>query len=962
MNFILTIIFFILLSCQLFANEDEFDKLVNSIKYQGNIEVVVKDFPAEAIPFFAAIFKSTVISQFYHNKMYGYVTNPQPFDSTVQFIKSPLGQISFLSFLIASKKTSVAISQYVLYLNQYALTGNLLIKSGLTTSSLNALNKWGMLKSTEKFLTLFGGPLALGTGLFASSAVERLYTDPNFSNCIKYLVSPDYIDPTYDALSCKRAYHEYVSLRTIRLFIPDLLSLLSSSLAAGGISNSISMIYKVTTKKMRKEITGAVARKLLKRSIKSISFVFDKTNKIKALRVILLDKLTLIFVLNETIFAPLIQRPLMQNIDGNYTLKLLNEVKNTTLKLNSIGWKFSESRLKSETDYLFLLNNFQENNKRWRQFQLEDFIIANQSWADYSMNFGLFSMLSEKFYIMMGALLTEEKNENFENPITKSDPFFGIKTDEVRERINKVIHLINRELFYLRKKQSIYSSISSKEQSLKLCGMQIDHAIDYFNLPDNYEVRRLIEIQNLLIAIDLQVYLPFDDTLRFEKIAEGIRLLNHTIELKNDSLFKKHGVGEIFDELKKVLGDPDPAYSGYQFVERLFSGSDPMFGDVAKIKHPKFLYNAKVETLSDYLLASMACGPDIDREQKSFELIEQYQRENSVFGELKLFDAIVKNLKVVENVKVPFIKKKMLSKTVFMPPNIIKDMGYNPCLVNNVVRPPRMRTGAGSNLLFDIHKAKWRGEDGRVFKGIVQLIVNNIRPELVGTYGDEKVSLQMFNITRWWSKNITPFIFLTFGRMRNSYGKLIKDKYDSSVITDARYTPKVYLLSPFNLFRPSVQYEYLTDGDDNSFTSVSRSLAVGVKQSFIEELDVWYSIIHLFCTSSDHESRTKLVLNMLNDFSLSILDDKQFLDEKYGEQLKKIRHEFDKKIRELSEMLEVAEYSTLYTPLEIQNGNNSFSERVVLSSLKAIDDLFQEIVTYRLMLSVLPFNPVNTGI
>lgn len=136
---------------------------------------------------------------------------------------------------------------------------------------------------------------------------------------------------------------------------------------------------------------------------------------------------------------------------------------------------------------------------------------------------------------------------------------------------------------------------------------------------------------------------------------------------------------------------------------------------------PDSIDRAEIRNLSEYIITSMACGP------------KPVASENDV-DVLKASEVISSPIGVAPR---------------FHPPRIIKDVGFEVCKdLPNTIRFAKWDRDARRMYMglytFNPLLQTWEGKGGRIYNGIMDLILNNLDPQIV--------SAQDWNFPFWWAK------------------------------------------------------------------------------------------------------------------------------------------------------------------------------------------------------------------
>lgn len=268
-----------------------------------------------------------------------------------------------------------------------------------------------------------------------------------------------------------------------------------------------------------------------------------------------------------------------------------------------------------------------------------------------------------------------------------------------------------------------------------------------------------------------------------------------------------------FVKILTLLGDPDPMPPGLSFHNFLATSAQTINQDPEKLQlFPSFVGNVSINNYADFMLASMVCGPDVDRlpprEQRVARAKEYLNRkvENAkalarAIKELKwdqaepspddpevirllreeLSERLAPN-KTTDGWLPSFNRDQKLVliqpalKSVFNPPRIVSDrVPRSICTERPASAPDR------DSLQFDMHRNTFI-IDGKPYRGFIEVVYHFARPDIIGNMAtppaNDVAATNAFianqPLQKWWEANIDPTVTRILHDLRARYQRVIE--------------------------------------------------------------------------------------------------------------------------------------------------------------------------------------------
>ena len=608
---------------------------------------VAHEFPGEAGAFYAGLAMSAqlqmhgdpaALKHFYENN-----------------ITNVMGHVSFAFFMLGSRMTTETFAMLGLHLDPcHALkNGRSLVPTGV-----------------QKVFGVLMGPLAMTGGFLISSMANEFLADPNIHQCAYGLFANKSTDAKPDEVqarqaACSQAYKDWVSTRKIVNYAPDLLSMtMTSFLQAYLINSPASWALKSTQAALKGVEKRAVvaaatenkaATSLLIRAI-SVAANFNPGGPI--LRFGVQAAGALVFVtINERIM-PHIKVPFETWRQGRDVTGDINGIYSELDRVEKGGWVWTPKPQPAECNYeptmwdysngyqvpyycgretekiSSLIDQLNEKYKKWREFTLAEAYSAHGNWKDYIAKFQSIYSAAHNFDSTL-----------LETIATKNNPSSGPSAMATKLYDTVAPNGIDTSFF-----TDICNITSNQTKVFKAAAEFAAKSLDQLKTGqltsfDRGEIESLSKVSEGLQAVDCTQTTAsinairstlsvasnsngFDQSAmideaikqaRAKQVREALdiiyKVLNGTGPL---ATYAKNRGGMMiapvyenpFFTLNKLIGDSRPQTAGTAFLTDL-ENDDSVIAQSSKDHHPQMVGNVATSTMSNYLLASMVCGPTL---------------------------------------------------------------------------------------------------------------------------------------------------------------------------------------------------------------------------------------------------------------------------------------------------------------------------------------------------------------
>lgn len=514
------------------------------------------------------------------------------------------------------------------------------------------------------------------------------------------------------------------------------------------------------------------------------------------------------------------------------------------------------------------LKKLGEKNKKWREFVLQEPLLAHKNWTDYSSRFVTAYGNAYNFY---SDILTHLNFQKFD-PTAETEPsnlfvahpFFGIESVNAGENENArekaIVEARTWLESYLRNPEKVKSTQKSSLTDLYriLRGLKAtDMSIPLKTIaPQAVGFRAMDKLsENERAAVEANA--------RSGALADAIRLLRSNLatnQLYTDqnvpfpsTAYERQAEGNPFMKLRLLLGNPDPQPEGLAYLKKF--NEDPVH-IAPDSQHPDGIGRARTSTVTDYLLASMVCGPEVESSASAMKVIDNQKSESylkSLFSHLWVTGKMATNARTsavvvdqpIDQIPVSLPEASMIRpgkndgtifsewKSVrvdFHPPRIIKNLGTNFCdsIPQNLNR---------DKVFFNIHEGQWNVGGERV-TGFLNLVKKHVRDSMMyQAMPADKMAQWDDPFQAWWQRNIEPSIKEAVTRIRGNYRDLLVTKYIPSMLSKETktYGGRTFPLGALESMRQEAKFNLLIigktlTGDKKTVSDLAEQLMADLDQ------------------------------------------------------------------------------------------------------------------------------------
>lgn len=564
--------------------------------------------------------------------------------------------------------------------------------------------------------------------------------------------------------------------------------------------------------------------------------------------------------------TPYIKDPMETDRMGGDLTKQINDLQGELDKLEKSGWvrvpelppSYCDSSLMSMNpefnifpfeclertplDIPKTITMTHEKYLKFRRFLLGEMFASVENWTSYAAGFTNIYNNSYNFYKDLTlAIYNKNKGEPIEvsqRSLFEPAHFNGLNVD----LSNGVCQIDDRSKEAVSTALAFVSQTINERSPRNQSGSQ-----DNFRVNDSQptrlraadEMQNLAKIRDGLLAFDCARPLPEaeaaiqsikstgmamseSDETRVRNRARWVRAMSafNTVDevLSGRGFFK---VGDLqpgtsaweamerenpFARLRTILGQRTPLPAGIAYI-RQSENNPALINQDMKTQHPDTLRTANTPGMTDYMLASMVCGPNpnpsdavklrlVENSRRSwagrvlafFGLSPNRRTENGMVVINREADAeAVRNainappslFAFFENgrdrsLDVTLIRRTKSWGVDFRPPAIIKSLGVDFCVTypenqrSDLLRRSNRAGDSTHPTLIDIHTGKWRVGD-RTYEGFTDILKNNLDPAIVGESG--------YNFPIWWSQFVDPHVKTSIDVLRADYIKIVYEKF-----------------------------------------------------------------------------------------------------------------------------------------------------------------------------------------
>lgn len=759
-------------------------------------------------------------------------------------VLSPEGHAAFLGFMIANRGFVKAMQ---------------MLGFAFDPCNIKHLQKGITLKQR-----LFGpliGPLGMSVGMVASNVVHELLADENLHQCAAGLYKT--VDAGKRAEACETAYEDWAVSHKINQYAPDILSGVAASLIQGYLVNqgAKKALEKVGQSKIARQIVKSGAERVIPVALRSarLAWSVGRFGGGPYIQFAMTVANIAIFLDIQERITPYIKPAWETNRQGKDITSRIDQIEEELARLEKNNWVWT-SNPKAETCTQnapglaygeckesprpgHLLKKLEQKQSSWRTFILQDATETHANWKNYVLKFQNMYNAAHSFYGDITDNINEFRTDGRaagKRPVRlfQSEPFNGIDpaSDVEPQQGESGSQFLDRyhaqQELTIAKARSVLIALIKEREEGRATPLMRDELDKLRSILDGFEamdmnkpylqtkfVLQMMRAKSNMLrthgeTIDANEEARVDLELRRSRFAEAMNLVNRALR-DPGSVYSDYGTPidhpsyrEIaqrnpFAALRMVLGDPNPLPEGQAYVLGIESDND-MINQEMKTMHPSSIYLAQTPRMTDYLLASMVCGPEAT---PSLEIKVAYYNRNTysangasfadrvlgflgmdkpfrpVLGQRATPDELLSVERFFNNSEVTpaptvlgnggdynMAPRYWSSSVEFRPPRVVNfPVSYNLC-GKNIATMPEFQANPNP---FDVYKRPFRLQ-GREYKGFLDIVKKFVREDIIGRSREE---YKEGGFPVWWTKNVDTHVKRVVDVFRQDFDALMKQKF-----------------------------------------------------------------------------------------------------------------------------------------------------------------------------------------
>ncbi len=685
------------------------------------------------------------------------------------------------------------------------------------------------------------GPIGLGVGMTFSNVIHEVIADQDIRTCSKARSNPSVSREEADE-ACDKAWENWALSKKAADYTPDILAMGSAALIQAYLVNkSIGFGLNKAGEKLSQSMATISKKTVITGTEKIIPFVFRGYRLVTIAGTQHPIGRFAVTVANIAIFmeivhpiTPWFKKPFESVRQG---ANLANEISSLKQELdraekNSWQWKqqvvywceptanlrdprIRELRLNfgcPESKNLspsVLLKRHAERHAKWRETLLQEAFQAHSNWQDHVGKFATMYANATNFYEQLVQHLNyqrfDKRSRSVSSGLFQTSPFFGISADGADFSNGSKLKAIESARLWLESYLARGKQFRATERSalpVILLGLQaVDSKTDIRKLaPANLGISSYM---NLTETQRMELEWRFRESL-LEKAMKQLREV-----LEHDPVFMDSNVsfgsstylslseGNPFMKLRVLLGNPEPLAEGLAFI-RGSNDDANIIEQESKMNHPHGIGRAATNSMTDYLLTSMVCGPEVDPQFSDVEKIQIYNNKMKIPhfelalrelglgtpaqaatdpGVLIAVEEFKRSLTGMESGSIPRWSKNAIAGDwtnfglTFRPPRIVEGVPQDLCekFPNRHLR---------NSSTFNIHKSQWI-IGNETFNGILDIVKKKARSSIIGFSAppSDKAVAWEDPFDTWWTKNVDSHVDRIVLDLRKRYKNIVSAVY-----------------------------------------------------------------------------------------------------------------------------------------------------------------------------------------
>ena len=684
------------------------------------------------------------------------------------------------------------------------------------------------------------GPMGLVAGMTVSSVITEMANDPDLQTCSKSLVSRS-VKPEDAETACEKAYENWAISKKLMDYAPDLFSM---------VATSFIQAYLVNYPTMR--AAGLVGRVVSSGAERYLPVVFRGLNITWRLgsfmggpwaRFAITVANVFVFMEINHMILPYLKNPWERRRQGQDITDSLNVIMDEIGRAEAQAWRWRPAaeidpdctqpnslQADAHLDMFMaggiplpaqcyrsmspqkLLEKHAEKTKKWRNFALQDAYSAHTNWQKKVADFSTMYANAYSFYRDMADNIhwqrtTPNIRPQDRSPLYVASPLHGLFVDpQQRTDSQGARDALNRARSWLRDYLQRLGT-SARERSLRVPLTSILRNLDAVD-PAVPATQFLPPPQSAASYMALPEAQRNELGLRLREEAIRQALTQIRTTLQNDRalsdrhipypspLYESLAEHNPYMKLRLLMGDPEPLREGLAYL-RAFNDDPAVIAQETKRDHPSGIGRARAQSMVDYLLISMVCGPTADPNAEERIRLFQSSRRTTMDSVLHRFglstppsidpnnrEAMIEVDRHFESTMRPTQDGQLPGRgphnlitgpfgfaAQFRPPQVVQPINYDIC--NTFPR------GHNRDLpTFDIHNSQFVVE-GKTYHGFLELVRDRMRSEIVGTTPRPAQADPNWTsaFDTWWERHVDVHVQSMLNTFRQQFHRVLREKY-----------------------------------------------------------------------------------------------------------------------------------------------------------------------------------------
>ncbi len=683
-------------------------------------------------------------------------------------------------------------------------------------------------------------PMGLAAGMAVSNVIHELIADQDIRACSKARSTPTIPTATADEI-CDKAWENWALSKKAADYTPDMLALGTTAIIQTYVVNR-ALPWAVEAAAVR---TGAE---------RYIPFVFKGFRVVKAVGAnhpvgrfaMTIGNITVFMAIVEPL-TPWFKKPFESVRQGAALAKQIRDIRAELGRAEKNAWvwepvKYDQTycmgdpmghsidmsgsmmalemgcTLPEQPTPGHLLKKHAERQTKWREFLLQDGFAAHTNWQDYVSRFTTMYSNATNFYLQVSRHVNfqryDERAKVNPSVLFTEQPLYGISADgqdySVASKRKAVAAAANWLNQYLKAAEQSKRRLHFTERS----NLPLIHA-GLLAFDPKSDIKSLAPLElgfRNLDGMTSEQRADLESRVRERMLAKALEVLRevlakdvlysdrHVQFISGDKVsdyYKKLSESNPFMKIRVLLGNPEPMGPGLALIRG--ANDDPsVIEQETKSNHPDGISRASTNSMSEYLLTSMVCGPELDPKISNSEKIKIYYEKmkdskfESALKELGLggrprdatdpgvLIAVREHLDEITGKESRIVPRWSRNSSItdwswfrmdFRPPKIVSGIPDGLC---NTLPPNANRDKA----MFNIHEAQWR-IGSETFNGMIDIVRRKIRTEIVGTSAppEDQNAAWEDSFDNWWTEKVDRHIEKTVEDLRIRYKNIVRETY-----------------------------------------------------------------------------------------------------------------------------------------------------------------------------------------